>query len=385
MTDTPRKCPVTHLTTDFGAPVPSNRDSLTAGPRGPLLAQDVWLNEKLANFVREVIPERRMHAKGSGAFGTFTVTHDITRYTRAQLFDKVGKQTELFARFTTVAGERGAADAERDIRGFALKFYTEEGNWDLVGNNTPVFFIRDPRQFPDLNKAVKRDPKTNLRSKRNNWDWWTLIPEALRACGHEPFVLALRANMRHAGALRIERIARGVRAADGGICTALRAVGTLLLFVCRKWRGTPVAQHASALRWVRPVELHGLAMPPADKPLIGLLEALGVRHALAVQYAPLLAIGIGLIGFLTYGPDTLMTGAGAQDEGSQRGAATAAGIINGVGSMGQMLSGYIVATVKSTYGWDALFYLLVFFAFLSGALLSVKWNYVPVGEGGRGK
>ncbi|MCZ2441121.1 MAG: catalase [Burkholderiales bacterium] len=173
------KCPITHLTTDFGAPVPSNRDSLTAGARGPLLAQDVWLNEKLANFVREVIPERRMHAKGSGAFGTFTVTHDITRYTRARLFERVGKKTELFARFTTVAGERGAADAERDIRGFALKFYTEEGNWDMVGNNTPVFFIRDPRQFPDLNKAVKRDPRTNLRSASHNWDYWTLLPEAL--------------------------------------------------------------------------------------------------------------------------------------------------------------------------------------------------------------
>jgi len=173
------KCPITHLTTDFGAPVPSNRDSLTAGARGPLLAQDVWLNEKLANFVREVIPERRMHAKGSGAFGTFTVTHDITRYTRARLFERVGKKTELFARFTTVAGERGAADAERDIRGFALKFYTEEGNWDMVGNNTPVFFTRDPRQFPDLNKAVKRDPRTNLRSASHNWDYWTLLPEAL--------------------------------------------------------------------------------------------------------------------------------------------------------------------------------------------------------------
>ena len=179
MTDNAKKCPVTHLTTDFGAPVPTNRDSLTAGPRGPLLAQDVWLQEKLAGFVREVVPERRMHAKGSGAFGTFTVTNDITKYTRAKIFSEVGKKTEMFARFTTVAGERGAADAERDIRGFALKFYTEEGNWDMVGNNTPVFFIRDPRQFPDLNKAVKRDPKTNLRSKRNNWDWWTLIPEAL--------------------------------------------------------------------------------------------------------------------------------------------------------------------------------------------------------------
>ena len=173
------KCPVTHLTTDFGAPVPSNRDSLTAGARGPLLAQDVWLNEKLANFVREVIPERRMHAKGSGAFGTFTVTRDITKYTRAALCSKVGKKTEMFARFTTVAGERGAADAERDIRGFALKFYTEEGNWDMVGNNTPVFFIRDPRQFPDLNKAVKRDPRTNMRSATHNWDYWTLLPEAL--------------------------------------------------------------------------------------------------------------------------------------------------------------------------------------------------------------
>ncbi|MFA5591322.1 MAG: catalase [Lysobacteraceae bacterium] len=177
--DTDKKCPVTHLTTDFGAPVPDNQNSLTAGPRGPLLAQDVWLHEKLGNFVREVIPERRMHAKGSGAFGTFTVTNDITKYTRAAIFSQVGKKTEMFARFTTVAGERGAADAERDIRGFALKFYTEEGNWDMVGNNTPVFFIRDPRKFPDLNKAVKRDPRTNLRSATYNWDWWTLLPEAL--------------------------------------------------------------------------------------------------------------------------------------------------------------------------------------------------------------
>lgn len=173
------ECPVTRLTTNAGAPVAENQNSLTAGPRGPLLAQDLWLHEKLANFVREVIPERRMHAKGSGAFGTFTVTHDISRYTRAAIFSEVGKKTEMFARFTTVAGERGAADAERDIRGFALKFYTEEGNWDMVGNNTPVFFIRDPRKFPDLNKAVKRDPRTNLRSAQNNWDWWSLLPEAL--------------------------------------------------------------------------------------------------------------------------------------------------------------------------------------------------------------
>ena len=173
-----KKCPVSHLTTDFGAPVVDNQNSMTAGPRGPLLAQDVWLNEKLANFVREVIPERRMHAKGSGAFGTFTVTKDITQYTRAAIFSKVGKKTEMFARFTAVAVERGGADAERDIRGFALKFYTEEGNWDMVGNNTPVFFLRDPLKFEDLNRVVKRDPRTNMRSARNNWDFWTLLPEA---------------------------------------------------------------------------------------------------------------------------------------------------------------------------------------------------------------
>ncbi len=167
------------LTTVAGAPVPDNQNVMTAGPRGPMLLQDVWYLEKLAHFDREVIPERRMHAKGSGAFGTFTVTHDITRYTRAKLFSKVGKKTDLFARFSTVAGERGAADAERDIRGFAVKFYTEEGNWDLVGNNTPVFFLRDPLKFPELNHAVKRDPRTNLRSAKNNWDFWTLLPEAL--------------------------------------------------------------------------------------------------------------------------------------------------------------------------------------------------------------
>ncbi|MCB1961058.1 MAG: catalase [Rhodocyclaceae bacterium] len=167
------------LTTVAGAPVPDNQNTMTAGPRGPALLQDVWLLEKLAHFDREVIPERRMHAKGSGAYGTFTVTHDITRYTRAKLFSQIGKQTELFARFTTVAGERGAADAERDIRGFAVKFYTEEGNWDLVGNNTPVFFLRDPLKFPDLNHAVKRDPRSNMRSATNNWDFWTSLPEAL--------------------------------------------------------------------------------------------------------------------------------------------------------------------------------------------------------------
>ncbi|WP_330949404.1 catalase [Virgibacillus sp. MG-45] len=167
------------LTTAAGAPVPDYENSMTAGPRGPLLLQDVWFLEKLAHFDREVIPERRMHAKGSGAYGTFTVTHDITKYTRAKIFSEVGKKTDMFARFSTVAGERGAADAERDIRGFALRFYTEEGNWDVVGNNTPVFFFRDPLLFPDLNHAVKRDPRTNMRSANNNWDFWTSLPEAL--------------------------------------------------------------------------------------------------------------------------------------------------------------------------------------------------------------
>lgn len=167
------------LTTVGGAPVPDNQNVMTGGSRGPVLLQDVWLLEKLAHFDREVIPERRMHAKGSAAYGSFTVTHDITRYTRAKIFSELGKKTDLFVRFSTVAGERGAADAERDIRGFAVKFYTEEGNWDLVGNNTPVFFLRDPLKFPDLNHAVKRDPRTNMRSAENNWDFWTLLPEAL--------------------------------------------------------------------------------------------------------------------------------------------------------------------------------------------------------------
>lgn len=167
------------LTNNVGIPVPDNQNVKTAGPRGPMLLQDVWYLEKLAHFDREVIPERRMHAKGSGAFGTFTVTSDITRYSKAKIFSKVGKKTDVFVRFSTVAGERGAADAERDIRGFAIKFYTEEGNWDLVGNNTPVFFLKDPLKFPDLNHAVKRDPRTNMRSAKNNWDFWSSLPEAL--------------------------------------------------------------------------------------------------------------------------------------------------------------------------------------------------------------
>ena len=166
------------ITTAAGAPVAENQNSLTAGARGPMLLQDLWFLEKLAHFDREVIPERRMHAKGSGAFGTFRVTQDISRYTKAAIFNKVGNECEMFARFSTVAGERGAADAERDIRGFALRFYTEEGNWDIVGNNTPVFFFRDPLKFPDLNRAVKRDPRTNLRDAENNWGFWTNQPEA---------------------------------------------------------------------------------------------------------------------------------------------------------------------------------------------------------------
>ncbi len=162
-----------------GAPVSDNLNTMTAGPRGPVMLQDIWLIEKMAHFDREVIPERRMHAKGWGAHGTFTVTKDITRFTKAKIFSEVGKKTDVFARFSTVAGERGAADAERDIRGFAVKFYTEDGNWDIVGNNTPVFFFRDPLRFPDLNHAIKRDPRTGLRSADSNWDFWSLLPEAL--------------------------------------------------------------------------------------------------------------------------------------------------------------------------------------------------------------
>ena len=167
------------LTTSAGIPVGDNQNALTAGPRGPLLVQDWQLFEKHAHFNRERIPERVVHAKGSGAYGTFTVTGDITKYTKAAIFSKVGKKTECFARFSTVAGERGAADAERDVRGFALKFYTDEGNWDLVGNNTPVFFVRDPYKFSDFIHTQKRDPATNLRSNTMQWDFWSLSPESL--------------------------------------------------------------------------------------------------------------------------------------------------------------------------------------------------------------
>jgi catalase len=167
------------LTTSAGIPISDNQNALTAGPRGPLLAQDGPLFEKHAHFNRERIPERVVHAKGSAAYGTLTVTQDLTRFTKASLLASVGKKTECLLRFSTVAGERGAADAERDVRGFALKFYTEEGNWDLVGNNTPVFFIRDPYKFPDFIHTQKRDPKTNLRSATAMWDFWSLSPESM--------------------------------------------------------------------------------------------------------------------------------------------------------------------------------------------------------------
>ena len=167
------------LTTAAGIPVPDNQTSLTAGERGPTLVQDHYLLEKLAHFNRERIPERVVHAKAAGAHGIFAVTHDITRYTKAKLFSEVGKKTEVFGRFSTVAGEKGSADTVRDVRGFALKFYTEEGNWDMVGNNTPVFFIRDAIKFPDFIHSQKRDPRTHTRSETMQWDFWSHVPESL--------------------------------------------------------------------------------------------------------------------------------------------------------------------------------------------------------------
>ena len=167
------------LTSASGIPYANNEDSMTAGPRGPILIQDFILHEKMAHFNRERIPERVVHAKGSGAYGTFTVTHDITAYTKAKLFAEVGKKTRTFLRFSTVGGERGSADAERDPRGFAVKFYTEDGNWDLVGNNTPVFFVKDPKKFGDFIHTQKRDPQTNMKSATMMWDFWSLNPESL--------------------------------------------------------------------------------------------------------------------------------------------------------------------------------------------------------------
>ena len=167
------------LTTTAGAPITDNQNSQTAGPRGPVLMQDYQLIEKLAHQNRERIPERTVHAKGWGAHGTFTVTNDITRYTKADVFAEIGKTTPVITRFSTVAGELGAADAERDVRGFSVKFYTEQGNWDLVGNNTPVFFIRDPYKFPDFIHTQKRHPRSNMRSPTAMWDFWSQSPESL--------------------------------------------------------------------------------------------------------------------------------------------------------------------------------------------------------------
>jgi len=170
------QCPV--MTTAAGVPVADNQNSLTAGPRGPVLA-DYQLLEKMAHFNRERVPERVVHAKGAGAYGKFTVTAELSKYTRAKLFEKIGKQCEVFVRFSTVAGELGSADTVRDPRGFAVKFYTEEGNWDMVGNNTPVFFIRDPLKFSDFIHSQKRLPGTGVRDATMQWDFWSLSPESL--------------------------------------------------------------------------------------------------------------------------------------------------------------------------------------------------------------
>ncbi|MDR2789648.1 MAG: catalase [Campylobacteraceae bacterium] len=166
------------ITTTAGNRVADNQNSLTAGARGPLLIQDYQLLEKLAHQNRERVPERVVHAKGSGAYGELTVTNDISQYTKAKVLQK-GEKTRVLIRFSTVAGERGAADAERDVRGFAVKFYTKEGNWDLVGNNTPVFFIRDAYKFPDFIHTQKRHPHSNLRSAAAAWDFWSLSPESI--------------------------------------------------------------------------------------------------------------------------------------------------------------------------------------------------------------
>ena len=184
------------LTTSAGNPIADNQNSLTAGPRGPLLLQDYQLIEKLAHQNRERIPERPVHAKGWGAYGTLTISGDISRYTKAKVL-QLGASTPLILRFSTVAGELGAADAERDVRGFAIKFYTEEGNWDLVGNNTPVFFVRGTVQVPGLHTHAEAHPRTHLRSTTAMWDFWSLSPESL----HQVTILmsdrGLPVNVRH--------------------------------------------------------------------------------------------------------------------------------------------------------------------------------------------
>ncbi|MBT2736318.1 catalase KatA [Bacillus sp. ISL-7] len=186
-----------HLTTGNGAPVGDNQNSMTAGSRGPTLIQDVHLLEKLAHFNRERVPERVVHAKGAGAHGYFEVTNDMSKYTKAKLFNSVGKRTPMFIRFSTVAGELGSADTVRDPRGFAVKFYTEEGNYDLVGNNTPVFFIRDAIKFPDFIHTQKRDPKTHLKNPTAVWDFWSLSPESLHQVTYLMGDRGLPATLRH--------------------------------------------------------------------------------------------------------------------------------------------------------------------------------------------
>ena len=165
-------------TTDGGAPVSSDDLSLTAGPGGPNLLHDVYLVQKLARFARERVPDRVYHVKGGGAFGYFEVTDDVSQWTKAAFLNGVGKRTQLLTRFSTVAGEEGYPDSDRDVRGFAVKFYTEEGNYDLVGNNTPVFFVRDPMKFPDFIHSQERLPDSGLRSNNMQWDFWTLSPES---------------------------------------------------------------------------------------------------------------------------------------------------------------------------------------------------------------
>ncbi|MBI4978609.1 MAG: catalase [Spirochaetes bacterium] len=167
------------FSTAFGIPVGDDQNSMTAGERGPVLIQDVHLLEKLGHFDRERIPERVVHAKGAGAGGYFEVTADVTRFTKAKFLSTVGKKTDVFVRFSTVGGEKGSADAERDPRGFAVKFYTEDGNYDLVGNNTPVFFIRDPLKFPDFIHTQKRNPATNCKDPDMFWDFLSLTPESI--------------------------------------------------------------------------------------------------------------------------------------------------------------------------------------------------------------
>ena len=186
-----------HLTTGTGAPVGDNQNSMTAGSRGPTLIQDVHLLEKLAHFNRERVPERVVHAKGAGAHGYFEVTKDMSKFTKAKLFNGVGKRTPMFIRFSTVAGELGSADTVRDPRGFAVKFYTEEGNYDLVGNNTPIFFIRDAIKFPDFIHTQKRDPKTHLKNPNAVWDFWSLSPESLHQVTYLMGDRGLPATLRH--------------------------------------------------------------------------------------------------------------------------------------------------------------------------------------------